>query len=165
MSPPHRFTPRLVNAPEDEGPPTPRTEPPSFGSEEIGKRGDVSLLLETMARHVEHLDQQHDGVLEDLAEVKATQAAHGEQLSSIKAAVERIEKRVDKTERTAKDAAREAAQAGGADAAFVRDVARDALQGKRDRRQALWSAFGKASAWLFAGGGIIAIVGALARCG
>lgn len=97
---------------------------------------------------------------------------HSEALSKIGEAVIRIEtklalhdEKIDDVEDKADRASRPDETAHAIAQVFIEDK-RDSIAARKDRRTAVWSFVGKASAWLFVGGGAALIVMALAKsCG
>lgn len=156
MNPP-RFVPRVLPG---SGQPEPAELPPA---------------LAKAIRQIDHIELRQGAIVADVIAVKNVQTEHSKLLADIGAAVVRIEARLGTTEALAKEAAEDAERAernsttNETDRELVKialDGARDHLQAKKERRAALWSAFGKAAAFVFSVAGLTVIGGlAFRACG
>lgn len=147
------------------------TPVPPSEIEAITTRAIAAQLAEHREITNARFDLHEQRTQQAIGRVERRQQEQSQELASIGAAVIRIETRLGAAEQTATTAARDAARASQTNE-LVNDMARvviedkrDEIQAARDRRRAIWSAFGKASAFVFSAAGIAAIASALSRCG
>lgn len=110
---------------------------------------DLSAVIARTIRHVEHVDQQLSGIVDDIIEIRddirvlkksttnleKTQVQHSIALADIAACLVRIEKRLGATEETAKRAER-ISTTNEVATGVITDFARVALEGDRAELEA-----------------------------
>lgn len=128
--------------------------------------------LDGIRREARAMRQRVEAIDKRTESLEKVSTEHSKTLADISSAVVRIENRLLATEQTAKDAARDASRASGTNelvsefAKVELEERRDELAARKDKRTAVWSAFGKGAAFVFSVAGLT-VIGTLAlkACG
>lgn len=113
--PPNRFSPRLI---------------PGNGRVPTDDVDDLAEVLGTVVRTVDRLEVRQELLIEDVRKVRSTQGEHTEILGRLMTSVSSIERRLNETEQTAKDAQREASRVS-ATSEVVQDFVEIAAENQR----------------------------------
>lgn len=135
------------------------------GRADRAKLDGIRREARVMRQRLEAVDERTESHSKILAD-------HSRVLADISASVAKIETRLATTEVTAKEAARDAARSSSTNeivsefAKVELEERRDELAARKDKRTALWSAFGKAAAFVCSVAGLT-VIGTLAlrACG